>query len=411
MKVVYLGRASRRVNAPPKVEGDVLELLSNNWDDFGFKTSFMTVCRIDKKEVDLGLIRLLVDEVHIASDYLDKLLQQGWEGEFPIPRTKYISVPSEIAFYEQLMGMLTPRQAVRVATQLRDASYLAHVAQDAEALRLVDSKGFRDSLQRERGSQKAFLDGWRILERQATAVLDLGFKFNDVCGNVSTLKLKFQADNPLPHDVNALIGPNGVGKSRVLHQIVKDWMTPSKTDDIGFTKKPNLSQVVVVSYSPFERISGDEKVEQIKELYDCRYDGCVGLKPPSRSAARDRIQLFYTVPKRKDASAWIEFLSDDHRYSTIKGWAQKVRTMEKVLGSAFDCEFAAVSIQPNRRPRSFYREPDNVPIAAVETVEGNQHKLYIHIASSQIDDLDAKRMRKLVLLPDEIGRAWCRERV
>src|SRR3546814_18893730 len=78
MKVVYLGRASRRVNAPPKVEGDVLELLSNNWDDFGFKTSFMTVCSIDKKEVDLGLIRLLVDEVHIDSDYLDKLLQQGW---------------------------------------------------------------------------------------------------------------------------------------------------------------------------------------------------------------------------------------------------------------------------------------------------------------------------------------------
>src|SRR3546814_2011537 len=100
--------------------------------------------------------------------------------------------------------MLTPLQAGRVGTQMPDASYLAHVAQDAEALRLVDSKGFRDSLQRERGSQKAFLDGWRILERQATAVLDLGFKFNDVCGNVSTLKLKFQADNPLPHDVNEI---------------------------------------------------------------------------------------------------------------------------------------------------------------------------------------------------------------
>src|SRR3546814_12837772 len=91
------------------------------------------------------------------------------------------------------MGMQTPRQAVRVATQLRDASYLAHVAQDAEALRLVVSKGFRDSLQRERGSEKAFLDGWRILERQATAVPDLGVQFNDVCGTVSTLKLKFQA--------------------------------------------------------------------------------------------------------------------------------------------------------------------------------------------------------------------------
>src|SRR3546814_9300608 len=54
------------------------------------------------------------------------------------------------------------------------------------------------------------------------------------------------------------------------------------------------------------------------------------------------------------------------------------------------------------RPRSFYREPDNVTIAAVETVEGNQHKLYIPIASSQIDDLDAKRLRKMVLLEDGV---------
>src|SRR3546814_20403585 len=74
--------------------------------------------------------------------------------------------------------------------------------------------------------------------------------------------------------------------------------------------------------------------------------------------------------------------------------------MEKVLGSAFDFEFAAVSIQPNRRPRSFYREPDNVTIAAAETVGGNQHKLYIPIASSQIEDLDAKRFSKMVL-PEE----------
>src|SRR3546814_4560364 len=88
MKVVYLGRASRRVNAPPKVEGDVLELLSNNWDDFGFKTRFMTVCSIDKKEVDLGLIRLLVDEVHIASDYLDKLLQRSEEHTYEVKTLK-----------------------------------------------------------------------------------------------------------------------------------------------------------------------------------------------------------------------------------------------------------------------------------------------------------------------------------
>src|SRR3546814_20452075 len=107
------------------------------------------------------------------------------------------------------------------------------------------------------------------------------------------------------------------------------------------------------------------------------------IRRPPRSTRTDTLFPYTTL------------FRSDQRYSTIKGWAQKVRTMEKVLGSAFDFEFAAVSIQPNRRPRSFYREPDNVTIAAVETVEGNQHKLYIPIASSQIDDLDAKRLRKI----------------
>src|SRR3546814_5802190 len=155
-----------------------------------------------------------------------------------------------------------------------------------------------------------------ILERQATAVLDLGFKFNDVCGNVSTLKLKFQADNPLPHDVNALIGPNGVCKSRVLHQIVKDWMTPSKTDDIGFTKQPNLSQVVVVSYSPFERFSVDLKGEQLQDQDAYRYYGFRGGKPPTRSDHRGRIQLTHAFPKRNAASALLTFLSRSEEHTS-----------------------------------------------------------------------------------------------
>jgi len=46
MQIVYCGRASRRTNPPPHVEGDVIELLSNNWDDYGYKTSFPVTCRL-----------------------------------------------------------------------------------------------------------------------------------------------------------------------------------------------------------------------------------------------------------------------------------------------------------------------------------------------------------------------------
>ena len=55
MKVVYLGRPSMRANPPPAVEGDVIELLSNNWDDYGYKTSFPVTCRINGEILELGL--------------------------------------------------------------------------------------------------------------------------------------------------------------------------------------------------------------------------------------------------------------------------------------------------------------------------------------------------------------------
>jgi len=53
-------------------------------------------------------------------------------------------------------------------------------------------------------------------------VANVDFRFRDVFDQISTLQLKFQADSPLPHDINVLIGPNGVGQSRILLSLVED---------------------------------------------------------------------------------------------------------------------------------------------------------------------------------------------
>ena len=97
-----------------------------------------------------------------------------------------------------------------------------NLEEDKSALRMTSDAMFKKSLQRERGEQKAFLDGWKIFAQQQMAVLDLGFRFKDVFGEISNLDLKFMGDGPLPHDINVLIGVNGVGKSQILHQIVAD---------------------------------------------------------------------------------------------------------------------------------------------------------------------------------------------
>jgi len=58
----------------------------------------------------------------------------------------------------------------------------------------------------------------------------------------------------LPHDINVIVGSNGTGKSQMLQQIVSSWLRPdaNKLGPIGFQNRPNLNQIVMVSYSPFE---------------------------------------------------------------------------------------------------------------------------------------------------------------
>src|SRR5699024_7435312 len=104
MQVVYLGRHSRRTNPPPQIEGDVIELLSNNWDDFGYKTSFPVTCRLNGEIIELPNLHLLIAEEYTSSIALDRLLNDGWDGVFPIPDIDYVSVPTEITFYEQIEG-------------------------------------------------------------------------------------------------------------------------------------------------------------------------------------------------------------------------------------------------------------------------------------------------------------------
>ena len=177
MKIIYRGRRTLRSNPLPDEQGDVIELLYNNWDDFGYETSFPTSCRINGLEVHLSTVKLLIEGAQTSSAYLQTLLGQGWDGEFPIPGANYISVASEIEFYEQLIGLIGMDGAIDVARTLRDASYLTQIEEDPAAQALIGSPGFQSSLQRERGAIKAFTDGWQLFTDQKIAVMDVEFRF------------------------------------------------------------------------------------------------------------------------------------------------------------------------------------------------------------------------------------------
>jgi ABC-type cobalamin/Fe3+-siderophores transport system ATPase subunit len=353
MKIAYVGRDPATQEKLLKQEGDLLLLHYDRWDDFGYKTRFPTTCRIGGSEIELGATHILFADQQASHPFLRKMREEGWDGLFPLD-ADYISVPEQITFYEQLLSLLTARGALEIATKLRDASFLAYIMQDNKALGLIETSGFSTSLQRERSQQKAFNDGWKLLNGQTLNVADLSFNFRNPTGELSTLQMNYMSDSLLPHDVNVIIGPNGVGKSWLIRQMIRSWIQPDDHHEMlegaGFKPRPNLSQLVTVSYSPFERLPVDtddenslQKPLKDKDIY--RFFGFRGRRASQKTGRLMSVRHSLAVPRENAARSLIQCLVDDMRYSTIREWANKLLTLQRILGSAIQYDVAAVRLQ------------------------------------------------------------------
>ncbi len=378
MKVVYVGRQPKRTRWPESET--IIELSYDSWDDAeNFRTTFEVRAYVGKEVFELGSIGLLIESEPRTATVLDRRLLAGWSGEFPLPNSNYLSVPGDITFYEQLEGILATDELIEVARVLRDASYLNYTLDDNAAHHLVASSTFSTVLLRERGSAKAFQDGWRILEKQTVTIRNLDFIFKDVMGAYRPLSLRFESESELPHDINVLIGPNGSGKSQLMLQIVRDWIDAPNDRGIGFSDSPNFSQLIVVSYSPFEQFPVDLLSEAFRDQGIYRYFGFRGRASPYE---KDGYVVSPDIPKRRAAYALIACAKDDRRYRAIRNWPGKIGAMEGVLRTAFDFDFAAVEIPPEEKIGRFFRSPSDFHSPMIDLRDGRELRRFIPMTTS-----------------------------
>ncbi|NIG34266.1 AAA family ATPase [Pantoea sp. ICBG 828] len=409
MDVIYVGKDNVKREAILKSHHTVILLLFDRWDDYDYKTSFPTYCQVDGKQIELPTLKILIKDQMTSFSYLDELVSKGWDGVFPIKDLSYISNPEDITFYELIDGHLGLNAAIEVAEILCDASYMVHILEDANSLELVSSNGFKKSLQRERGSIKAFLDGWRFLSRQGISIGNMIFRFRTSAGDIQPLSLNFATVTPLPHDINVLIGPNGIGKSQALIQIVDDWLklVPGEKNEVGFKEEPNINQIIVVSYSPFELFQLDSEAVDIKSGNERKDHGVYryfGLRTyetlkGAKGKGNRTIRLSRQWPHLNAAYSLISCLEDDLKYGAITNWSNKVSTLYSVLKTAIDFDDIAIGVSGFEDVTQLFEEgvwaPDSSYVIVDEKIDSNeQPDVYIPIRPYRMDEPDTKRLRQ-----------------
>ena len=259
-----------------RLEYPYVALDRDNWDDYGYKTTFTAVLHLAAgKKAKLGAVKIMRNDQEFGSTRMPKK-------PFQQLSQSYASLGSDLSYYEKLytLGMEVYKPYLR---GLRDVAFDDHTK-----ARFEDLEGYRVSLLRFSGSEATIADAAKLLspDTQPHKLLSpdtqpqkksRGFKviFKTTLAsdsNTFTITFDFRRRNNLPTRVNAVIGYNGTGKTKLLSNmaIVASGYGYKTKDDIiqrsagRFVRTPpRFRTVIVVSYSAFDtfEIPGRTKEE------------------------------------------------------------------------------------------------------------------------------------------------------
>lgn len=246
-------------------------LMQDNWDDFGFKTSF-TLYYTDRntKIRQIGYLKIM-----------KKGMEDGWT-ETP---KKFESLPNEFCslgndqnYYEELM-LLPNFIRSKILDGLRDCVNNQDIFQEFE-----QEKAMRKSLLRDVTTRNV-TESFRNILLGNAKLTPYHFSFFFVDSENAQIDVSVIPESTPPTNIHVLIGRNGVGKTRILAGIA-DALTQNSDNinsivikgNIDFIEEDedsgrfaNMVAVVFSIFDSFEPISKEKIVGNIRYSY-------IGLK-------------------------------------------------------------------------------------------------------------------------------------
>lgn len=243
----------------------------DNWDDFGYRTSFFVKLFLSETEsIDLGTVKILRNDQNIGGYTLLP------SNRFARLGSKYCSLGINIDYYEKLIS--TDR---RLATDFLDR--LSDVCVSNQRLaRFKDLEGFNVSLLRFSSSEKLiervkkFIENAELRKLKRTKTRGFVLQFQTRIASDPepfTVKFDFKRRGLLPNRINVLIGYNGSGKTSLLSNLAIAISGYGYTDKESLLEKragkflgiaPALKGPLVISYSALDtfEIPGQDAQEQ-----------------------------------------------------------------------------------------------------------------------------------------------------
>lgn len=239
-------------------------LETDNWDDYSYKT-FFSIKVIEKgfwKEI--GTLRILNYESLVTKTVIPR--------EFNSLSDEFVSLGTNKEFYEELIDNFGKSKAEKILLNLNDIS-IKNI--DDNPHFTIEHTGIQNSLFRSSDARYLYEEVSNIYFKEIkSSDRDYEFTFNFKVDDDEYIPIvfDFSKHDYLPNRFFALIGKNGVGKTRLLNQLSKslyDSSNPSNRNRFIIENNyeiPIYQKVIAISFSVFDKFfKGESKSSNEKE--------------------------------------------------------------------------------------------------------------------------------------------------
>ena len=237
---------------------------NNRWNDYSFCTWFRLYYKKGDKIDSIGQLKIMKREVKDTSEVLpDKFYRLD---------TDYCSLGCNLEYYSNMYRLFRDKAYVYLG-ELRDAALYGHIQEQFEKSSL-----FTSSLLRTNASERALREGrfyvyGRNMEQAYSFAYQYEPRYDKEKESPVDIDFDFKYECEPYRRVIGLIGENGVGKSTLLNDIVKSFISKDKSAFLSLP--PIMSKIMVMSFSPFD------KFPPVPTDYTVEYHYCGLLKNES----------------------------------------------------------------------------------------------------------------------------------